>query len=45
MIKHGESMSDSILIIGGGIAGINAALNVAEYGNRVYLVDDTASIG
>jgi heterodisulfide reductase subunit A len=38
-------MSDSILIIGAGIAGINAALNAAEYGCKVYLVDDTASIG
>jgi heterodisulfide reductase subunit A len=38
-------MSDSILIIGGGIAGINAALNAADYGCHVYLVDDTASIG
>jgi len=38
-------MSDSILIIGGGIAGINGALNAAEYGLKVYLVDDTASIG
>ena len=38
-------MNDSILIIGGGIAGINAALNAAKYGTKVYLVDDTASIG
>ncbi|MCF8144313.1 MAG: FAD-dependent oxidoreductase [Deltaproteobacteria bacterium] len=38
-------MSDSILIIGGGIAGINAALNAADYGIHVYLVDDTPSIG
>lgn len=38
-------MSDSVLIIGGGVAGINAALNVAEYGNKVYLIDDTPSIG
>ena len=38
-------MPDEILIIGGGIAGINAALNVADYGCKVYLVDDTASIG
>jgi heterodisulfide reductase subunit A len=38
-------MSDEILIIGGGIAGINAALNAADYGCKVYLVDDTASIG
>ncbi len=38
-------MSESILVIGGGIAGINAALNAADYGLKVYLVDDTASIG
>ncbi|MBW2038445.1 MAG: CoB--CoM heterodisulfide reductase iron-sulfur subunit A family protein [Deltaproteobacteria bacterium] len=38
-------MSDSILIIGGGIAGINAALNAADYGCKVYLLDDTPSIG
>ena len=27
-------MDDAILIIGGGIAGINAALNAADYGTR-----------
>lgn len=38
-------MSESILIVGGGIAGINCALNVAKYGVKAYLVDDTPSIG
>ena len=38
-------MSDSILIIGAGVAGINAALNVSQYGTKVYLTDDTPSIG
>ncbi len=38
-------MSDAILVIGGGIAGINCALNAAKYGTKVYLVDDTPSIG
>jgi heterodisulfide reductase subunit A2 len=38
-------MSDSVLIVGAGIAGITAALNAADYGRHVYLVDDTASIG
>ena len=33
------------MIIGGGIAGINAALNAADYGCKVYLLDDTPSIG
>jgi heterodisulfide reductase subunit A len=38
-------MSDSILVIGAGIAGINCAMNAAKYGTKVYLVDDTVSIG
>jgi len=38
-------MSDSILVIGGGIAGINCAMNAAKYGAKVYLIDDTPSIG
>lgn len=38
-------MDDAILIIGGGVAGINCALNVAKYGIKAYLVDDTPSIG
>ncbi len=37
--------TDAILVIGGGIAGINCAMNAAKYGTKVYLVDDTASIG
>jgi len=38
-------MPDAILVIGGGVAGIHVALNAAEYGCKVYLLDDTASIG
>lgn len=38
-------MNDEILIVGAGVAGINCALNAASYGIKVYLVDDTASIG
>lgn len=38
-------MSDPILVIGAGIAGINCAINAASYGTKVYLIDDTASIG
>jgi heterodisulfide reductase subunit A len=38
-------MSDAILIVGAGVAGINCALNAAKYGTKVYLVDDTPSIG
>ena len=38
-------MNDAILVIGGGIAGINCAINAAKYGTKVYLIDDTPSIG
>ncbi len=33
------------LVIGGGIAGIQASLDLAEEGHRVYLVEKTPSIG
>mmetsp|Transcript_601 Transcript_601/g.422 ORF Transcript_601/g.422 Transcript_601/m.422 type:complete len:451 (-) Transcript_601:39-1391(-) len=38
-------MSNAILVIGGGIAGINCAMNAAKYGTKVYLVEESASIG
>ncbi len=38
-------MSEAILIVGAGVAGINCALNAAAYGTKVYLTDDTPSIG
>jgi heterodisulfide reductase subunit A len=38
-------VSDAILVIGGGVAGINCAINAARYGVKVYLIDDTPSIG
>lgn len=33
------------LIVGGGIAGIHAALEIAESGNKVYLVEKESTIG
>ncbi|MCX8204499.1 MAG: CoB--CoM heterodisulfide reductase iron-sulfur subunit A family protein [Candidatus Nezhaarchaeota archaeon] len=38
-------MDHSALVIGGGIAGIEASLNLANYGFEVYLVDESPSIG
>lgn len=38
-------MSDSVLVIGGGIAGIQASLDLAEAGARVILVERQPTIG
>ncbi len=38
-------VTDSALIIGGGVAGIQAALDLADAGHRVYLVEKEPSIG
>jgi len=38
-------MTKPVLVIGGGIAGIQAALDLAEQGIEVYLVDRAPSIG
>jgi len=38
-------MSKDVLIIGGGIAGIQAALDLADMGVKVHLVEKLPSIG
>jgi heterodisulfide reductase subunit A len=38
-------MSNSVLVIGGGIAGIQASLDLANRGTKVHLVEKTPSIG
>ncbi|ROR03300.1 pyridine nucleotide-disulfide oxidoreductase [Desulfosoma caldarium] len=35
----------SVLVVGGGIAGMQSALDLAEMGYYVYLVEKEASIG
>ncbi len=42
MEKH---MNNSVLVVGGGIAGIQASLELADLGHHVYLVDEVPSIG
>jgi heterodisulfide reductase subunit A len=38
-------MTKSVLVVGGGIAGIQAAVDLAEQGIKTYLVEKTPSIG
>ena len=35
----------SVLIVGGGIAGMNAALDLANQGLKIYLVEKNTTIG
>ena len=45
LVKKSISLGNRVLIIGGGIAGIQAALDLADSGFHVYLVEKEPSIG
>lgn len=38
-------VTDAVLVIGGGVAGIQASLDLADAGHKVYLVEKKPSIG
>jgi heterodisulfide reductase subunit A len=41
----GESEFGDVMVVGGGISGIQASLDLANSGFRVYLVDKLPAIG
>ena len=45
LAKREVDMNTSALVVGGGIAGIEAALRLADSGKQVYLVEREPSIG
>jgi heterodisulfide reductase subunit A len=45
LIMRDVKMTPSVLIVGGGIAGIESALKMADAGKQVYLVERESSIG
>ena len=45
LFSRTEPVTPAALVVGGGIAGIQAALTTAEAGYRVYLVERSPSIG
>ena len=40
-----QSKTGTVMVVGGGIAGMQAALDAADTGYYVYLVERSASIG
>jgi heterodisulfide reductase subunit A len=40
-----ENIVGSVMVIGGGIAGMQASLDLADSGYKVYLVEKGAAIG
>ncbi|OKY75193.1 MAG: heterodisulfide reductase [Desulfobulbaceae bacterium DB1] len=45
MGKAMEHRSGSVMVVGGGVAGVQAALDLTELGYYVYLVEKSASVG
>ena len=43
--SRGEIDFGDVMVVGGGISGIQAALDLAETGFKVYLVDKSPAIG
>jgi formate hydrogenlyase subunit 6/NADH:ubiquinone oxidoreductase subunit I len=43
--NNGKKKVGAVLVIGGGIAGIQAALDLAESGQKVYLLENSPAIG
>ena len=45
LTEHTLPMNKNILVVGGGVTGMNAALALADQGFRVYLLERSASLG
>jgi len=41
----GQSIVGSVMVVGGGIGGMQAALDLADSGYYVYLVEKSSAIG
>ncbi len=40
-----QSTTGAVMVVGGGIAGIQASLDLAESGYKVYMVESDSAIG
>jgi heterodisulfide reductase subunit A len=44
-IKDNHNVTGAVMVVGGGIAGIQASMDLADAGFYVYLVEKSAAIG
>jgi heterodisulfide reductase subunit A2 len=44
-MNNNHNVIGTVMVVGGGIAGIQASLDLADLGYYVYLVEKAASIG
>ena len=44
-LKQNSGVNGSVMVVGGGITGMQAALDLAESGYFVHLVEQTPAIG
>jgi heterodisulfide reductase subunit A2 len=45
LADHSLSMNKDILVVGGGVSGMNTALTLADQGFKVFLVEQSAALG
>jgi len=45
MVHSNHSIEGAVMVVGGGITGIQAALDLADGGFLVYLIEKTPAIG
>jgi heterodisulfide reductase subunit A len=45
LAEHRFAIKDAVLVIGGGVAGIQASLDLADAGHQVYLVEKSPALG
>ena len=43
--RPAESLTGAVLVVGGGIAGMQASLDLAQQGFRAYLIESKSAIG
>jgi heterodisulfide reductase subunit A-like polyferredoxin len=44
-VNNGQKVVGSVMVVGGGIAGMQSALDLANSGYYVYLVEQSSAIG